>query len=202
MNQHYYTENPDSEIKEKTFIENLSGIELKFTSVSGVFSFGTKIDKASCNLIKNFSPSGRNVLDIGCGYGAIGLYIKAIFPEQKVTMIDINNRALDYAKSNAKANKLEVEVLNSNLFSSLSNMVFDDIVSNPPIAAGKELNTQLIQEAFQHISENGSLWLVAFHNKGGATLKNIMMNVFGNVSDIDKSGGIRVYKSIKKLNYK
>ncbi len=197
MTQHYYTENPDSEIKEKTFFENLSGLQLEFTSVSGVFSFGSKIDKASCNLIKNFNPSGNNVLDIGCGYGAIGLYIKAIFPAQKVTMIDINNRALNYAKNNANTNKLEVEILNSNLFSSLSNRIFDDIVSNPPIAAGKELNTHLIEEAYQHLSQNGSLWLVAFHNKGGSTLKNIMMNIFGNVADIDKSGGIRVYKSLK-----
>lgn len=198
MSQHYYSENPESEIKEKNFSENLSGVQLNFTSVSGVFSFGTKIDKASCNLIKNFSPTGSSILDIGCGYGAIGLYIKALFPQQNVTMIDVNNRALEYARNNANTNKLKVEILNSNLFSSLTNRIFDDIVSNPPIAAGKELNTRLISESHQHLSENGSLWLVAFHNKGGSTLKNIMMNVFGNVSDIDKSGGIRVYKSVKK----
>lgn len=198
MNQHYYTENPESEIKEKNFTENLSGLELNFTSVSGVFSFGNRIDKASCNLIKNFSPSKASILDIGCGYGAIGLFIKALFPAQTVTMIDVNNRALDYTRINAKSNNLNVEVLNSNLFSSLSNRIFDDIVSNPPIAVGKEFNTHLIKESYSHLSENGSLWLVAFHNKGGSTLKNIMMNVFGNVIDVDKSGGIRVYRSIKK----
>lgn len=198
MAQHYYSENPESEIKEKSFSENICNMQLNFTSVSGVFSFGTKIDKASCNLIKNFSPSGSSILDIGCGYGAIGLYIKALFPSQSVTMIDVNNRALDYTRNNANINKLKVEVLNSNLFEALSNRKFDDIVSNPPIAAGKELNRQLISEAFNYLSENGSLWLVAFHNKGGSTLKDIMKSVFGNVTDIDKSGGIRVYKSTKK----
>nr|WP_242855952.1 methyltransferase [Ruminiclostridium josui] len=71
---------------------------LTFTSVSGVFSFDTKIDRASENLIKNFTPSGLSILDIGCGYGAIGLFIKSIFPQQKITMIDVNNRALDYTK--------------------------------------------------------------------------------------------------------
>ncbi|PYG85682.1 methyltransferase family protein [Ruminiclostridium sufflavum DSM 19573] len=199
MSQHYYSENPESDIKEKAFAENLSGIQLSFTSVSGVFSFGTRIDKASCNLIKSFSPSGSAVLDIGCGYGAIGLYIKALFPEQKVAMIDVNNRALEYSRNNSKTNNLKVEVINSNLFSSLSDRIFDDIVSNPPIAAGKELNIRLISEAYEHLSDNGSLWLVAFHNKGGSTLKNTMMKVFGNVKDMDKSGGIRVYKSIKKI---
>ncbi len=198
MNQHYYSENPESEIKEKSFTENICGTQLSFTSVSGVFSFGTKIDRASSNLIKNFSPSGSSILDIGCGYGAIGLFIKAIFPIQKVTMIDVNNRAVDYTTNNAAANKLVVEVLNSNLYEALSSRIFDDIVSNPPIAAGKELNMRLIEDAYQYLSQDGSLWLVAFHNKGGATLKDKMKSVFGNVTDIDKSGGIRVYKSVKK----
>lgn len=198
MTQHYFTENPDSEIKEKSFSENISGSQLNFISVSGVFSFETKIDRASLNLIKNFTPGGSTVLDVGCGYGAIGLFVKALFPAQKITMVDVNNRALDYARKNASINNLEVEILNSNLYGSLSERVFDDIISNPPIAAGKELNRQLITEAYEHLSENGSLWLVAFHNKGGSTLKGIMENVFGNVSDIDKSGGIRVYKSTRK----
>jgi 16S rRNA (guanine1207-N2)-methyltransferase len=198
MSQHYFTENPESEIKEKSFDQNICGKQLNFISVSGVFSFGTKIDRASSNLIKNFSPSGSSILDIGCGYGAIGLYIKALFPSQVVTMIDVNNRALDYARKNANKNELSIEIINSNLYDSIPGRLFDDIVSNPPIAAGKELNIKLITEAYQYLTENGSLWLVAFHNKGGSTLKDKMKSVFGNVTDMDKSGGIRVYKAIKK----
>ena len=198
MSQHYFTENPESEIKEKTFTEGICGSSLAFTSVSGVFSFETKIDRASENLIKNFTPSGLTVLDIGCGYGAIGLFIKSLFPKQNITMIDVNNRALDYTKKNAASNNLSIEALNSNLFSSLEGRTFDDIISNPPIAAGKELNTRLITESYEHLSKNGALWLVAFHNKGGSTLKKVMETIFGNVTDVDKSGGVRVYKSIKK----
>ncbi len=198
MSQHYFTENPESEIKEKTFTESICGSSLTFTSVSGVFSFETKIDRASENLIKNFTPSGLSVLDVGCGYGAIGLFIKSIFPNQNITMIDVNNRALEYTKKNAANNNLSIEAINSNLFSSLEERTFDDIISNPPIAAGKELNTRLITESYGHLSKNGSLWLVAFHNKGGSTLKKVMQTVFGNVTDVDKSGGVRVYKSIKK----
>lgn len=198
MSQHYFTENPDSEIKEKFFTETIYGSQLKFTSVSGVFSFETKIDRASLNLIKNFTPSGSTILDIGCGYGAIGLFIKALYPNQTLTMIDVNNRALEYAKKNAMANNLNVEVLNSNLYETISDRTFDDIISNPPIAAGKDLNRRLIADAYNHLNKNGALWLVAFHNKGGSTLKAIMEDTFGNAIDIDKSGGIRVYKSLKK----
>lgn len=199
MDEHYYTENPVSEIKEKAFSHSVKGKTLFFTSVSGVFAFGERVDRASELLIENFTPSGNTVLDMGCGYGPIGLFIKALFSDQRVTMADINSRAAEYARSNAVKNNLEAHVVKSSLFTEFQNENFDDIVSNPPIAAGKKLNTQLIYEAHEHLHANGALWLVAFHNKGGSTLKDIMKSRFGNVEDVVKSGGIRVYKSVRAL---
>ena len=198
MDQHYFTENPISEIREKSFSQVINGIGLNFVSVSGVFSFENQIDRASRLLIENFSPSGNTVLDLGCGYGPIGLYIKARHPGLAVWLADINERAVEYAKKNAAANGLEAKILKTDLYSELAGMRFDDIVTNPPIAAGKKLNTQLINEAPEHLKPGGALWLVAFHNKGGSTLKDIMEARFGNVEDIEKSGGIRVYRSVKK----
>ncbi|MGI6124165.1 MAG: methyltransferase, partial [Acetivibrionales bacterium] len=97
---------------------------------------------------------------------------------------------------NARLNDLSIEVLKSDLYSQLDGRLFGDILSNPPIAAGKALNTRLIYEAKNHLLKNGALWLVAYHNKGGETLKRIMNEAFGNVEDIEKKGGIRVYRSI------
>lgn len=195
MNQHYFTEKPTSEIYEKSFTQAINGKSLNFKSVSGVFSFENRIDKASELLIKNYTPSGSSILDLGCGFGAIGLFLKALFPDQSIWMTDINERAVEYTRSNAGSNKLEVCVLKSDLYSELGELKFDDIVTNPPIAAGKKLNTQLITEAKSHLKPGGSLWLVAFHNKGGATLKDIMVSIFGNAEDVEKSGGMRVYRS-------
>lgn len=195
MEQHYYTENPTSTIYEKTFTQTIRGVDLTFTSVSGVFSFENRIDKASVLLIENFTPTGKSILDVGCGFGAIGLFLKALYTDQKVWMTDINNRAVEYAKKNAEQNKLEINIVKSDLYADIGNMKFDDIVTNPPVAAGKKLNIRLINEAREHLNPGGSLWLVAFHNKGGSTLKDIMTNAFGNSEDIEKSGGIRVYKS-------
>lgn len=197
MDEHYYTENPGSEIKEKHFSESIRGVPLSFSAVSGVFAFGDRVDKASRLLIENFTPTGRSILDLGCGYGAIGLFLKALHPSQAVHMADINNRAVVYTRRNAAANNLDVTALQSDLYSQLENAVFDDIVSNPPIAAGKQVNTQLIHQGWDHLNPGGALWLVAFHNKGGSTLKDIMRARFGNVEDMEKSGGIRVYRAQK-----
>ncbi|NMA67690.1 MAG: methyltransferase, partial [Clostridiaceae bacterium] len=100
-------------------------------------------------------------------------------------------------KKNADLNNIYVETLKSNLYEGLSGRLFGDIVSNPPIAAGKIIYTRLITDAYNHLIKNGTLWLTAFHNKGGATLKRIMKETFGNVEDVVKKGGIRVYRSVK-----
>jgi len=197
MSEHYYSENPTSRVVEKQFSYSIKGKTLNFKSVSGVFAFSNSIDKASELLIKAFSPSGSTVLDVGCGYGAIGLFIKALFPDQKVTLCDINSRAIEYSGINARENHLEVELVKSNLFESLSHTLYDDIVTNPPVAAGKKLNTELIRQSYEFLRAGGSLWMVAFHNKGGSTLKKIMEARYGNAQDVVKSGGIRVYRSIK-----
>lgn len=198
--EHYYTENPQSQIKENHFEFEIKGKKLDFTSVSGVFAFGERVDKASQLLIESFKPSGAGnfLLDIGCGFGPISLFIKSRYPHIQATAIDINERALLYTKKNADKNDLHIEVMKSDLYDALQGRLFGDIVSNPPIAAGKALNTKLIEEAKEHLIVNGALWLVAFHNKGGETLKKIMKNIFGNVEDIEKSGGIRVYRSVKE----
>ncbi len=197
---HYYSEKPKSEIQEHKFNYEIKGIELEFISVSGVFAFTDRVDKASRLLIESFRPSGAGnfVLDMGCGIGPISLYIKSKYPHLQVTAVDINERAVFYTEKNARLNNLNIKAIKSDLYSQLEGRLFGDILSNPPIAAGKTLNTRLISEAKTHLLENGALWLVAFHNKGGETLKKIMNEVFGNVEDIEKKGGIRVYRSVSR----
>lgn len=198
MNDFYYSEKPHSEIREKEFTAVWKNKTLCFTSVSGVFSFEDQLDKASRLLTENYTPSGNFVLDMGCGYGAIGLFIKALYPQLVMTLADINERAVEYAQKNAKRNNLWVKVVKSDLFEALQGNLYHDIVTNPPVAAGKKVVTQLIQQAAEHLYPEGALWLVAFHNKGGSTFKKIMEETFGNVEDIEKQGGIRVYRSVLK----
>ncbi|NMA64856.1 MAG: methyltransferase, partial [Clostridiaceae bacterium] len=100
--EHYYSEKPISDIKEKHFSYEFHGNKLYFTSVSGVFGFSDKIDMASKLLIENFKPSGASffLLDVGCGFGPIALCIKTRYPHLQVTAVDINERAVEYTKKN------------------------------------------------------------------------------------------------------
>lgn len=199
MAEHYYTEKPHSEVKEKPFNYRILGNELSFVSVSGVFAFDSRVDKASELLIANFKPSGAHpsLLDAGCGFGPIAIFIKARYPHLDVYAVDINERAVDYTRKNAELNNIHVQASKSDLYNELGETCFGDIVSNPPIAAGKAVNTRLIREAGDHLFPGGALQIVAFHNKGGETLKGIMRDVFGNAEDIVKSGGVRVYRAVR-----
>lgn len=198
MTEHYFTEDPTSEIKELAFDASCKGQTLQFVSVSGVFSFEPRIDKASALLLHAFEPTGAHpsLLDVGCGFGPIGLCLKAAFPSLAVALTDINRRAVTYARANADRNHLHVQVVQGDLYAGIAEARYGDIVSNPPIAAGKAVNLRLIAEAREHLVPGGALWLTAFHNKGGETLKKAMMAAFGNVTDMEKAGGMRVYRSV------
>lgn len=211
--EHYYTKTPTSEINEKTFTVEFEGLDYAFKSVSGVFGFQDKIDKVSMELIKNFDPYlnstfevGRitrkiECLDLGCGFGAIGILLAHKYPETHFTLADINERAVEYAEYNViNANikkKINVWTVQSDLFSELTNINFDNILCNPPFAAGKKIITRLIDDSYDHLNEKGSLWLVAYHNKGGAMLERLLNEKFSSVTTISKSGGIRVYMACK-----
>ncbi|PNR94572.1 SAM-dependent methyltransferase [Petrotoga sp. 9PWA.NaAc.5.4] len=196
--EHYYTENPTSEL----IVRNLSlrlknGHQYIFKAPSGVYG-KKRIDKASILLIENVKLTNEKVLDIGCGYGVIGITLKKEFPGINLYMSDINIRAVDFSKINSKNNNVEAVIKQGNLFEPWEHEMFEIIVSNPPIVAGKEVLKTLIKDSKEHLNSNGKLFLVAYHNKGGSSLELHMKEVFGNVIELEKSGGIRVYMSIKR----
>jgi 16S rRNA (guanine1207-N2)-methyltransferase len=199
--EHYFSEHPKSQfIKEKFQIEIL-GEKFVINSGSGLFSlkeldFGTKL------LIDNAKiPSeDSEILDLGCGYGIIGIAIKKRHPKSRVTMSDVNERAVRLSKQNCEENNAECTVLKSDIFSNpeLHHKKFDVILTNPPFSAGKKTCIEIIRQSHEHLNNNGLLQLVAPHNKGGESLKNIMLLTFNNVGELEKKRGYRVYISVKK----
>lgn len=196
--EHYYTKNPTSELTIKNLNLKLKNDhEYKFEAPSGVYG-KKRVDRATIALIENMDIDGRKILDIGCGYGVIGITLKKEYPNTEIYMSDINKRAVDYAGKNAKDNNANVEIRHGYLFEPWEDEKFDMIVSNPPIVAGKEIWMELVEQSIDHLNENGSLQLVAFHNKGGKRIMEYMKEIFGNSKVIAKDGGARVYKSVKE----
>ena len=163
---HYFTNDyvESKEIKTKTKIND---IEFTFITDNGVFAkkgldFGTKL------LLSNLKNIKGKVLDFGCGYGPIGIYISKVF-NCDVDMIDINLRALNLSKKNAKENKVTVNVFESNIYSNITKK-YDYIITNPPIRVGKKMLYEILIGAKQHLKENGELWLVIHKDQGAKTL--------------------------------
>jgi 16S rRNA G1207 methylase RsmC len=197
--EHYYTVEPTSKLKvREARLVLKNGHEYIFKTPSGVYSYG-KIDKATQVLLENLKVHGKKVLDLGCGYGVIGIVLKKEYPDLEVYMSDINKRAVEFAKINAKNHNVEVDIRWGNLYEPWEGMKFDMIVSNPPIVAGKKVWMEIVRKAPEFLEEGGSLQVVAYHNKGGRRIRDFMEEIFGNVEELCKTGGIRVYRSVKGL---
>jgi 16S rRNA (guanine1207-N2)-methyltransferase len=197
--EHYFSKNPKSKFREEHFKAKLLGNEIDITSASSIFSV-KEVDFGSKLLIENAKlPVEGSLLDLGCGYGVVGVAIKKARPDLQVVMSDVNDRATSYAEKNAKKNKTDCIVLKSDLFKNpdLDKMQFDTILTNPPFSAGKDLIIDFIKQSKEHLKHGGCLQLVAPHNKGGSSLKKIMEETFGNVDELVKKAGFRVYISCK-----
>ena len=190
---HYYSKNPNSELKLKKFSQVILSKDFVFYSSSGVFS-KDKIDKGSLILAENMKIPKGKVLDIGCGIGVLGI-VAAKIHNAKSVMSDINKRSIMLAKKNAKENKVDATILQSNLYEKILDNDFDVVLSNPPQNAGKEICFAIIEGAKAHLKENGTLQIVARHNKGGNSLSKKMEETFGNVEVIAKQSGYWVYLS-------
>ncbi len=195
---HYYSEEQTSPLKPGKIKAVLRGESFEFWSGSGVFS-KKKIDNGTKILVeKCFVENNWKVLDLGCGYGVVGVVIAKIFPETSVLMVDVNKRALKLSKINLELNNIKnAEIKYSNLYSAV-NEKFNTIIVNPPITAGRKLCFRIIEESKEHLEKNGLLQLIAKHRKGGKMLGQKMLETFGNMDEKAKSGGYRLYVSKNK----
>ncbi|MBI2659926.1 class I SAM-dependent methyltransferase [Candidatus Woesearchaeota archaeon] len=183
--EHYYSKEQKSPLDLKKISQRIRGTNFEFCTASGIFS-KDRVDKGTLILAENMIVNKNNkVLDIGCGIGILGIAAAKIF-NADVAMTDINKRAVMLAKKNAKLNNVNAGIFQGNLY---------EKTTGNPQTAGKELCFRLIEESKSHLKANGSLQLVARHNKGGASLSKKMEQVFGNVKVIAKKSGYSVYMS-------
>ncbi|MBO2945828.1 class I SAM-dependent methyltransferase [Paenibacillus sp. F411] len=197
-NQHYYSNNPESGHDRRKLDVVLRGTKLSFISDAGVFSKGG-IDYGSKVLIEAMEfPAQAKVLDVGCGYGPIGLSAAKLASAGHVTMIDVNSRAVELAKENAALNGIgNVTILESDLFSSIQGEAFDVVLTNPPIRAGKETVHTIFEEAYRHLRDGGALWIVIQKKQGAPSARAKLESLFQQVEEVTKDKGYRILKAVK-----
>ena len=195
---HYFSKEQDSSFILKRIPINVSGLSFELFSSSGVFSKDA-LDKGSLVLIENaIIEEEWDILDLGCGYGPVGISIKKLYPSTKVLMTDVNKRAVLLAKKNISLHHLEnIDAIESDSFKNID-FKFDTILLNPPQTAGKDICFSMIEESFNYLKSEGLLQIVLRHNKGGETLEKKMQEIFGNVKHTAVQSGYRVYVSIKQ----
>ena len=197
--EHYFNKMPISDYNESIIEKTISNIKLHFYTGSGVFS-KNEIDYGTCQLIdailSNFDGAGT-VLDMGCGYGPIGIFIAARFKDSHVEMADVNERAIELSLRNIDSNNIKnAEAIVSDGFSSISRM-YDAVVTNPPIRAGKKTVFSFYEGAFEHLKENGKFYCVIQRKQGAESSQKKLKELFGNCEIINRKSGYRILKSIK-----
>jgi 16S rRNA (guanine1207-N2)-methyltransferase len=198
LTDHYYSPKPTAAHEPNQILINLRGKDFTFVTDAGVFS-KKEIDFGSKLLIETM-VIGRtdSVLDVGCGYGPIGLSAAVLADRGHVTMIDINERAVLLSRDNAKRNDLtNVTVLQSNILEQVTGRLFNQILTNPPIRAGKEVVHQIFSQAYEALAPQGQLWVVIQKKQGAPSAFVKLETLFGNVQEVTKDKGYRIFKAIK-----
>ncbi len=191
--EHYFASRPSSARAEREICADLRGRSLRFITDAGVFSRGG-IDRGTRLLVESLDlAKGEVVLDLGCGYGPIGIAAATMVSAGMVFMVDVNERACELAARNARLNGIaNAEVRCGDGFAPVAGVAFDVILCNPPIRAGKAVVHRLIEQARDHLRPGGRLVMVAQTKQGAKSLLAKMAEVFPRAREIAKAGGYRV----------
>ncbi len=195
----YFDNNENLISKKREISVLLNDTKYTFISDNGVFSKG-EVDYGSIALLKillkqNFTG---NILDIGCGYGTIGLILAKNFPECNFLLSDVTIRACALARENKKSFGVKnVEIIESDIFQNIDKN-FDYIVTNPPIRAGKKVIYSIFEQSYHHLNQNGSLFIVIRRSHGAESAQKFIHSVFENCELLKKDKGFYVYCATKK----
>lgn len=194
MPDHYFSETPESAHRPSECQTVYKGHTLIFETDAGVFS-RDGLDKGTALLLHALPPLSGSVLDLGCGWGAVGISAAKAYPDIQVTMVDINSRAVELSRKNAKSSGVSVRVLQSDGFSALEGEKFSYILTNPPIRAGKQVIYGLFQKSAEHLLPGGSLYLVIRKQQGAPSAMTYLNTIFLKVQVVERGGGFFVIRA-------
>ena len=202
----YFEANPETPSNRKHVDYRINGINFKFVTDTAVFS-KTSVDKGTDLLLESTIAdikkrgAGRNesLLDLGCGWGVVGIVMKSVFTLFDVTCVDINSRAVALASENAKLNlRAPDKIVQSDVLEAIGeDELFDTVITNPPVRAGKQTVFAFYEQAYSHLKENGAIYVVLQRKQGADSTKKKLTELYGNCETIAIKGGYHVMKSVK-----
>lgn len=192
---YYFDKNTETKSNEKVVHVSINKNIYPFITDNNVFSkkgldFGTRTMLESIDL----NQITGDVLDFGCGYGPVGIYIKSN-TNSNVDMIDINERAINLARKNAKLNRVDVNIFESNIYSNITKK-YDYIITNPPIRVGKEILYKILVDAKDYLKENGKLIFVINKDQGAKSTMEYLKTYY-DVNILEKNKGFYVFQCEK-----
>lgn len=169
--EHYFSADPTVAFKRAPVSASVWGHDLELTSGSGVFAQG-RLDVGTAVLFRETEPPapGR-ILDLGCGYGVIGLAVAVAVPQAVVTAVDVNERAVLLANENAHALGISERYTAAVPGAVDPAAEYDEIWSNPPIRIGKDALHELLLTWLPRLAPGGRAVMVVGKNLGGDSLQ-------------------------------
>nr|WP_122012017.1 class I SAM-dependent methyltransferase [Maliibacterium massiliense] len=197
MCDHYYSSQPTSaHARQSLTLEDAAGT-LRFTSDAGVFS-RDHVDAGTRLLLSALPDVSGEALDLGCGYGVIGIAMAKRCPKSRWLLADVNARALSLARENLAANGVRnALVIASDGFAAIEG-TFALIVTNPPIRIGKQALQAMWRDARAHLLPEGALYLVIRKQQGAPSAKAFLQGLFGNCETVARGGGYWVLRCVKQ----
>ena len=168
---HYFMDDENVKSEEFVFSTQVLDVSLSFVSDNGVFS-KNNLDFGTRSLLESLPLISGDVLDIGCGYGPIGIFLKKKY-DCNVDMIDINKRSLGLALKNSLKNGVDVNIFESNAFENVFKK-YDFIVTNPPIRVGKKVLYDILIGSMEHLKSDGELWFVIHKDQGAKSTVSML----------------------------
>ncbi len=194
---HYYSKNNNELVsEEKDIFFKIKEKSFHFKTDHGVFS-KSGLDFGSRLLLETIIEIDKaSVLDLGCGYGVIGIIYKIFNPKSFVCMTDINIRASELSKKNATINKVHVNILNGDGFENVNHQ-FEMILTNPPIRTGKTNIYNFFEESRKYLTDLGALYFVMHKKHGVASAITKCKTIYSDVTVINKKSGYNIVRCIK-----
>ncbi len=196
---HYSTSAPRSKPRARELRVELRGRTWTFQAASGVFAH-RRFDAGTRLLVEAMQVRPRDrILDLGCGYGAIGLVAASLAPLGRAWLVDLNQRAARLACANAAvAGLTNACVLVGDGAAPFQDACFEVVLTNPPIRAGRRVVVEFIEGAWRVLRPNGRFYMVARTAQGARTLAKLVAEKFGEAREVRTSGGYRVYKARRR----